>query len=394
MKYIVDTNVLLQQPELLEKYDLVITSHVLREIEDLELKRRSDRQLQWEIRRVKNYMDENDHGTVDLKDYKFTLDDDFSSNYVDNILLQVAVDNGYGIITNDRLLRLKCPLYNIPVINPKSANADVYQGYRFVDMSEQEMAYFYNNMGKNIYDLLINEYIIIRDQNQKTVDKYRWDGFCHMPLKMPRWDKKDKQVYPENDLQECALDLLNNPDIHVKFILGTYGSGKTFLATKIAVHKLKEKGEHAKIMVIRNPIGSGEEVGFLPGDLDEKTQGFFEPIIQHLEGGEQEADEMIMKGELVKRIPFYMKGLTVDDTFMLVDEAEDLNEKQIKLVGTRIGENTTAAFVGDINQAEGKYVYDNGLFKAVEALKGKPRVGIIVLDMDVRSEASKLFADM
>jgi PhoH-like ATPase len=394
MKYIADTNVLLNKPELFEKYHMVVTSHVLREIEDLERKYRSDRQLQWEIRRVKNYMDENEHGTVDLKDYKFSLSDDLDPNYVDNILLQVAVDNGYGIITNDRLLRLKAPLYNIPVVKPTEGLGDVYQGYQFIEMDEQEMAYFYNNMMTNTYDLMVNEYIIIRDLNRKTVDKYRWDGKCHMPLKMPRWDKKAQQVYPENDLQECALDLLHNPDIHVKFVLGTYGSGKTFLATKVGLHKLKEKGEHSQIMMIRNPVGTGEEVGFLPGDLDEKTQGFFEPIIQHLEGGEDEAGEMIQKGELAKRIPYYMKGLTIDETYMLIDEAEDLNEKQIKLVGTRIGTNTVAAFVGDINQAEGKYSYDNGLFKAIESLKGNPRVGVIVLDIDVRSEASKLFADM
>src|SRR5690606_29372597 len=125
MKYIADTNVLLQQPDLLEKYDMVITSHVLREIEDLELKRRSDKQLQWEIRRLKRYMEENPHGSMHLKDYKFSLDEEFSPDYVDNILLQVAVDNGFGIITNDRLMREKCPMFNIPVISPKNRNLDM-----------------------------------------------------------------------------------------------------------------------------------------------------------------------------------------------------------------------------------------------------------------------------
>jgi PhoH-like ATPase len=394
MKYIADTNLLLDFPEVFEKYDMVVTSHVLREIEDLERKYKGDRQLQWQIRRLKNYMDENPHGTVDLKDYKYTLGGDFDPDYVDNILLQVAVDNDYGILTNDRLLRLKAPLYGIEVINLKNKNLNVYQGYRFIDMTDEEMAEFYADMTKNTYDLLINEYIIIRDKHSRTVDKYRWDGFNHVPLKAPRFDRKEDNIRPENDLQECALDLLLNKEIHVKFILGTYGSGKTFLCTKMGLYHIKEAGTMSKLMMIRNPIGSGEEIGHLPGDMDEKIGSFFKPIIQHLKGGEQEAMEMEQNGTLLKDIPFFMKGLSIDDTFMLVDEAEDMNEKQIKLVGTRIGDGTFGVFCGDINQAEDKYVRDNGLFRAVEALKGKYRVGVVVLDMDVRSEASRLFAEI
>lgn len=394
MKYIADTNILLQQPEILEKHDMVITSHVLREIEDLELKRRSDRQLQWEIRRLKRYMDENEHGMFDLKDYKFSLTSELDAQYVDNILLQVAIDNNFGIITNDRLLKEKCKLYNIETITPKNLNLDIYQGYKFVDMTDEEMAYFYSNLDKNIYDLLINQYIIVRDLYKKTVDKFRWDGNNHVKLKLPRWDDKRKQIKPENDLQECALDLLYNKDIPIKFVLGTYGSGKTYLSTKVGIHLLLDKGVHSKLMVIRNPIGTGEEIGFLKGDKDDKTAGFFKPVIQHLDGGEQEATYLEQRGQLLKEIPYYMKGLSIDETFMLVDEAEDLNVKQIKLVGTRIGKDSVVAFSGDINQAEDKYIQDNGLVRAVEALKGKEKVGIVVLDIDVRSEASKLFADI
>lgn len=394
MKYIIDTNALLQKPEILEEYDIIITSHVLREIEDLELKRRSDKQLQWEIRRLKRYMDENDHGTFDLKDYKFTLTSELDSQYVDNILLQVATDNGFGIISNDRLLREKCKMYGIETFTPNNVNLDVYQGYKFVDMTENEMSYFYGNLDQNTYGLLTNQYIIVRDKAQRTVDKYRWDGNKHVKLKLPRWGDKKKQVKPENDLQECALDLLANKDIPIKFILGTYGSGKTFLNTKVALHSVLEVGNQAKIMVVRNPIGTGEEIGFLKGDKDDKTAGFFKPIIQHLEGGELQAETMEKSGQLLKEIPYYMKGLSVDETFMLVDEAEDLNVKLIKLIGTRIGQNSVVSFSGDINQAEEKYIHDNGLVRAIEALKGKKEVGIVVLDIDVRSEASKLFADI
>jgi predicted ribonuclease YlaK len=89
-----------------------------------------------------------------------------------------------------------------------------------------------------------------------------------------------------------------------------------------------------------------------------------------------------------------MKGLSIDETFILVDEAEDLNKKLIKLLGTRIGTNSSIVFSGDIEQAEDKYVGNNGLTIAIEKLKGHPLVGIVVLKDDVRSEASKVFADL
>lgn len=395
MKYIVDTNVLLNNPKVLENYDCVISSHVLREIEELELKRRNDGKLQFEIRRAKRIIDELDFEVFDLKDYKFNLSDELDDDYVDNILLQIAYENNYGMITNDRLLRLKCRQFGIKVENlDDDTSLEMYQGYKFVDMSQEEMAYFYENLDKNLYDLLVNQYIIVRDLNSKTVDRYRWDGKSHVTLNLPSWNDRSKAISPQNDLQACALDLLNNKDIPIKFILGTYGSGKTFLSTKVALHHVLDKGNHSKIMMIRNPIGSGEEIGFLTGDLNDKTDGFFKPIIQHLEQGQEQADRMERIGQLSREIPWHLKGLSIDEAFIIVDEAEDLNSKLIKLVGTRIGTNSVIAFSGDVNQAEDKYQNDNGLIRAVESLKGKEEVGVVVLDMDVRSEASKLFADI
>src|SRR5690606_6911455 len=98
MKYILDTNVLFQQPEIIKEYECVISSHVLREMEHLERTRKSDRTLQFEIRKAKRYLEANPtHAYYDLKDYKFTLDESLDPYYVDNILLQIAVDNGYGM---------------------------------------------------------------------------------------------------------------------------------------------------------------------------------------------------------------------------------------------------------------------------------------------------------
>jgi PhoH-like ATPase len=395
MKYIIDTNVLLKNPEVIKEYDCVIPSDINREIEHLERTRKSDSTLQWNIRNLKRILDENEYEFEDINDYKFEEKDGLDGDYVDNIILNIAIEKGYGMITNDRLLRQKCKQYGVEMAFVENESLyDIYGGYKFVDMDDKEMAEFYSNLNHNKYELLVNQYLIVRNLNKETVDKYRWNGEEHVKLKLPRWDDKSKHINPENDLQECALDLLNNKDIPIKFILGTYGSGKTFLTTKVALHSVLDKGEQSKIMVIRNPIGSGEEIGFLSGDKGEKTNGFFKPIVQHLDGGEQEAFYLEQRGVLDKEIPFYIKGMSFEDTFMFVDEAEDLDIKQIKLVGTRIAKNSVIAFSGDINQSEYKYTKDNGLKHAVESLKGNKNVGIVVLDIDVRSEASRIFGDI
>src|SRR5690606_7824353 len=145
--------------------------------------------------------------------------------------------------------------------------------------------------------------------------KLKWTGEKLVPIKIP----STKKIKPLNDLQACAIDLIMDKDIPIKIIAGTYGSGKTLLSVKGGMYHVFEKGNYSKLMVVRNPIGTGEEIGWLKGSKEDKTAGFFKPIIQHLEGGEQEAYYLEQKGQLIKEIPYYMKGLSIEDTFLLCD---------------------------------------------------------------------------
>ena len=111
--------------------------------------------------------------------------------------------------------------------------------------------------------------------------------------------------------------------------------------------------------------------------------------------GNIEAKEMESNGQLIKEIPFYMKGLDIHDTFIVVEEAEDLTHKEIKLIGTRLGQNSCLVLSGDYHQAEKKYMNgNNGLFKVINNFKGNPLVGVVVLEEDVRSDASKVFVGL
>lgn len=387
--WVADTNVLLDEIESLEGYKIVLLSHTLRELEVIKATRNNE-ELKFQARRATRYIKENiNNFHFDIKDYNGSeLGKNFSNTYEDNNILSACKQNSYGIITKDILLQYKAKGLGIEVIDIDD-NKDIdYKGYKFVDLSDTEMAYLYENMSKNVYGLLTNQYLIVRNNNKRTVDRLRWNGEKHVSLHLP----PKKIIEPYNDLQACALDLLNNTSIPIKIIAGTYGSGKTLLNTKMATYHVLEKGNYGKIMMVRNPIGSGEEIGFLQGNKDKKTEGFFKPIIQHLEGGEQEAEYLEQRGQLLREIPFYMKGLSINDTFILVDEAEDLDTKLIKLIGTRLGCRSVVTFSGDYNQSEDKYKANNGLLAAINKLKGDPLVGIIVLDRDVRSEASRVFA--
>ena len=398
--YVADTNILLDAIENLKGYKIVLLSSTLRELE--KHKSSHDENLKYNARRVSRFIrDHIEDFYFDTKDYDGSkLGRDYDNTYQDNNILMACVDNQYGLITNDVLLGYKAKGFNLEVINLNSeiiSSKNTYTGIRKIYLSktdekdQEELAKLYEQPELNTYDLLVNQYLIIynKDTNE-VIDKFRFNGEKLVKLEIPA----KKVIKAKNEEQECALDLLFNTEIPIRIIAGSAGSGKTYLTVKSAIHHVMNKGNHAKIMVVRNPIGSGETIGWLKGTKEDKTQDFFKPFVQHLEGGEQEAALLETRGQLIREIPYYIKGLSIDDTFVVVDEAEDLDKKLIKLIGSRLGENSSITFTGDFKQAEGKYIENNGLLYAIDILKGNPLVGIVILDEDVRSEASKVFADM
>ena len=114
-----------------------------------------------------------------------------------------------------------------------------------------------------------------------------------------------------------------------------------------AVHS----GDASSILGIREPKGEGSPVGFLKGSLEDKTKAFFTPLEQQLDGGFMDVQKMQDNGEFSTNIPYYIKGTTYNSTIMVLDEAEDLTAKQLKLIGTRIGEDSRLFISGDYKQS-------------------------------------------
>ena len=218
----------------------------------------------------------------------------------------------------------------------------------------------------------------------------RWDGERFVPLRLP----PSKFIKAKNSEQRCALDMLSNPDITACAILGTYGSGKSMLTLTMARYAVLEKGRQSKIVGVREPVGHGKQVGYLAGSFSDKTDMFFQPLIQQLDGGIYEFESLRDRGIIDTNILYYMKGVTLSEAIILVDEAEDLSEEQLRLVGTRVGENARIFFNGDFKQAVYDKTEKNPLVRMCNELRGNPLFGCIYLEEDVRSETSKLFANL
>ena len=242
----------------------------------------------------------------------------------------------------------------------------------------------------DLSDWNTNEYLIIQNTDDSSEKEMRFDGEKFVALKLP----PSKYIKAKNSLQRCALDILNNQDITIAAILGGYGSGKTFITMQMALYSVNEKGYQSKILGVRSPQGEGKEIGYLPGDMESKVEGFFEPLTQQLDGGEFELESLKQRGVLETNIPFYMKGTTYNNTVILVDEAEDLDDKQIRLVGTRVGANSKICFSGDYKQSVINTTDSNALVKMCNEFKGNKNFATIYLGEDVRSSTSKMFANL
>ena len=291
--------------------------------------------------------------------------------------------------TNDILCGLIAEKYfGLKVEEVSQKKDNIYKGYKVVHGNSNTINEYMNSI--DFGDWSVNEYLIIENTDDNTSKEMRFDGEKFVNLKLP----SSKFIKGKNSLQRCALDILMNPDITIAAILGGYGSGKTFVSMQMALYNVVEKGNQSKILGVREVLGEGKEVGYLKGDFDSKTELFFLPLVQQLNGGEFELESLKQRGVIDTNIPFYMKGTTYNNTIIVVDEAEDLTEKQIRLIGTRLGENSKIYLAGDYKQSVVNTGTNNALVKMCNQFKGNKNFGCIYLGEDVRSETSKLFAEI
>lgn len=391
-KKIYDTNALLSYCSDLS--NVVLSSKTLEELENIKTCSNKDNDIKYRARvAVRAIKEQNPEIIIVTQEDYDNLAEKHLEVTNDNLIIASAwrysKENNAAFVTNDMLCELIAKNYfQLEVENLKEVNDNVYKGYKIIRGNSDIINEYMSSI--NYDDWAVNEYLIIENTDDDSSKEMRFDGEKFVNLKLP----SSKFIKGKNSLQRCALDILMNPDITIAAILGGYGSGKTFLSMQMALYNVVEKGNQGKILGIRETLGEGREVGYLKGDFQSKTELFFLPLVQQLNGGEFELESLKQRGVLETNIPFYMKGTTYNNTIIIVDEAEDLNEKQIKLIGTRLGENSKIYLAGDYKQSVVNTGTNNALIKMCNQFKGNKMFGCIYLGEDVRSETSKLFAEI
>ena len=189
---------------------------------------------------------------------------------------------------------------------------------------------------------------------------------------------RGKQIRCKTLGQQEYVQAIRDHDL--TFAIGPAGTGKTYLAMALAVVALKNK-EIERIVLTRPAVEAGEKLGFLPGDLTQKVDPYLRPLYDALYDfmGVDSYQKLVERGVVEVAPLAYMRGRTLSDSFIILDEAQNTTSEQMKMFLTRLGFNSKVVVTGDITQTDLPYGKKSGLAEAVEILKDIPAIGIVRL---------------
>ena len=190
-----------------------------------------------------------------------------------------------------------------------------------------------------------------------------------------------RMIFPKTLGQKDFVEAMRKKDI--VFAQGPAGTGKTYLAVVYAVDCLK-KGDIKRIILTRPAVEAGESLGFLPGDLKEKVDPYLRPLYDALNDmlSNETVEKYIEKG-IIEIAPLaYMRGRTLDDSFIILDEAQNTTSMQMKMFLTRLGFHSKMVITGDVTQTDLKSGQKSGLVEALDLLKDMDEIAMIRLDRD------------
>lgn len=204
------------------------------------------------------------------------------------------------------------------------------------------------------------------------------------------------RVSPKSKEQRLALHLLTHPDVSLVTLTGLAGSGKTYLSLAAALSGLYSK-QYERIVVTRSIEPVGRDIGFLPGDIKEKMAPWMNPFIDNFRQLLRDTtmfDMMIARGQIEISPVTFIRGRSISDSFLIVDEAQNLTVHELKTIVTRVGKNSKVVLMGDVDQIDTPYIdsLSNGLTVVIERFKGNPMFGHVTLKTGERSELATLAA--
>ncbi len=377
-QYIIDTNVLLEDPDALAKLrngnenTVYIPFHVLLELD----KFKKNSKLAHIVARVIQYLIENP------EQYQILNSGDISPKYakvVDHHILDEIQQSGLKqpiLVTNDKIFQLQARLRGIQSeiykeSVPFKSEAEYFTG--FVSSREELVpnAFMWNDQGKPIF---------FGVQGEKTID----------------YQHRIWKVKPRNIFQNLALELMTNSDIHIVSMQSDAGYGKSYLALATALYLVMEKKAYEKIFVVKPMIEIGQKLGYLPGRVEEKMEPYTRYIsdlmikLHRLRSANKVFVENgtyppQFNSKIFEILPLaYIRGMNIENAVVIIDEMQNMSRAECRALLSRLGEGVKCICLGDINQVDNPYLNkeNNGLNWIVKKFKGNNIYSHIVLKGD------------
>ncbi|WP_449622481.1 PhoH family protein [Robertmurraya sp. Marseille-Q9965] len=437
--YVLDTNVLLQDPYSIfsfEDNEVVIPAVVLEEVDS---KKRNMDEIGRNARQVSRLIDglrqngklhekiplENGGALrIELNHRSFhQLQDIFVEKTNDNRILAVAKNLSLEedtklegrrviLVSKDTLVRVKADaigLYSEDFLSDRVVeNEHIYTGVleQFVDITLLNTFYEKKEIPASEFPNLTlypNQFLIMKDTLGSSSSAI---GMVDQTGKMIRklvfdhdhiWGIRSRNVH-----QTMAIELLLRKDISLVTLIGKAGTGKTLLALASGLMQTEDYGDYKKLLVARPIVPVGKDIGFLPGEKQEKLRPWMQPIYDNLEylfnvkkPGELDAILAGM-GSIEVEALTYIRGRSIPDQFIIIDEAQNLTKHEVKTILTRVGERSKIVLMGDPEQIDHPYLdaYNNGLTYVVEKFKNETISGHVKLFKGERSGLAQLAADL
>ncbi|NMO94800.1 PhoH family protein [Paenibacillus lemnae] len=438
--FVLDTNVLLHDPKAIfafEEHEVIIPAVVLEEIDS---KKRNADELGRNARSVSRLLDglraqgqlhdgvllENGGSLkVELNHRSFVkVQEMFCEASNDNRILAVALNykleedekedsRSVVLVSKDVLVRIKADVLGMTAEDYLSDRigdpSELYAGHCTLMVHPSMIDEFYSNRYLPIAPLQLNfrlnphEFVILKDEmgsGKSALLKVNAEATRLEPLFLsndPVWG-----ISARNAQQRMALELLLNDDIPLVTITGKAGTGKTLIALAAGLCKVEDDHKYKKLLIARPVVPMGKDIGYLPGEKDEKLRPWMQPIYDNLEflfdtKKAGDIDKILMGlGSIQVEALTYIRGRSIPSQFIIVDEAQNLTPHEVKTIVSRAGEGSKVILMGDPEQIDHPYLdaVSNGLTYVVDAFKQESLSGHITLTKGERSKLAQLAADL
>jgi PhoH-like ATPase len=436
--FILDTNVLIHDPEAMFSFDdndVYLPIYVIEEIDKLkEYSDRVGKSARETSRNIEKLKKEEKNSNLSLlKGLKnstggtfrivlgendiVNIPDSLNKNLTDNKIigqaLRIKNENKKRkviLVSKDMNVRIKANVLGMETVDYVKDQIDInqlYEGWKEIEISNDLFSLVEKAPIIN-WNLVLkeepkaNELIRFKNSNKEILTIYKKER--EKLEKQVFADTKVWGVFARNTEQKQAMELLMDERIKLVTLVGKAGTGKTLLAIATALEQVVERKLYKKIFIARPIVPMGNDIGFLPGTEKEKMQPWMLPIYDNIEflasnksqTSSNEAEKVVAGLEslgLLKVEPLtYIRGRSIPQGFIIIDEAQNLTPHEVKTIITRVGKDTKIVFTGDPDQIDNPYLdgNSNGLAYIAEKMKNEILVGHIRLVKGERSEISEL----